>query len=162
MYSFISKCNPVPRVFFSKKMGRARKALAGHMTQKTPRNCGCNKLAWLFLDSEQSIGTGYLEKNLSWWGLLNGPHFEYEIQFHNVHIQITSIVTLQPANQKKESTSQCQGLFPPFPIFLGKKPWEWGCSIHKNARIEYKYNDIILMLVTGDLKQDNSAIIVWC
>ena len=29
-----------------------------------------------------------------------------------------------------------------------------------NARIEYKYNDIILMLVTGDLKQNYSAIIV--
>jgi len=63
-------------------------------------------------------------KSLSWRRLINGPHFEYEIQFHTAHIKITLIVTLQPVNQKKESTSQCQGLFPPFPIFLGKKPWE--------------------------------------
>jgi len=26
------------------------------------------------------------------------------------------IVTLQPTNQKKESTGRCQGLFPPFPF----------------------------------------------
>ena len=61
-------------------------------------------------------------KNLSWRRPLTGPHFEYEIQFHNVGIKITLIVTLQPANQKKESTSRCQGLFPPFPFSYGKSP----------------------------------------
>ena len=40
-------------------------------------------------------------KNNSWRRLLTGPQFEYEIQFLNVRIKISLIVTLQPANQKK-------------------------------------------------------------
>ena len=66
------------------------------MTQKL-----CNKLAWLSLDSEQSIQTGFLGKILSWCRLLTGSHFEYEIQFHNIRIEITLIVTMQPANRKQ-------------------------------------------------------------
>ena len=37
--------------------------------------------------------------------LLTGPHFEYEIQFHNVRIEITLIVTLQPIFYKSWFTA---------------------------------------------------------
>jgi len=52
------------------------------------------------------------------------------------------------------------GPFPAFSHFLREKALGMRLFNTLNARIEYKYNDIILMLVTGDLKQDYSAIIV--
>ena len=42
-------------------------------------------------------------KNLSWRHLLTVRHFEYEIQFRNIRIKITLIITFQAANQKGDS-----------------------------------------------------------
>ena len=65
-------------------------------------------------------------KNLSWCRLQTGPHFEYEIQFHNVRIKLAFIYNIATSQSEKRIHRPMPGPFPALPIFLGKKPWERG------------------------------------
>ena len=65
-------------------------------------------------------------ESLIWHQFHTDRNFEYEVQFHNIRIKITLIITFQTANLKAELMP---GSFPALPIFLGKEPWEGGWTL---------------------------------